>query len=63
MCESTAVLLKNGKKETIMEDVARMLFRDNGVDLMDIMGEKKEIPNVRIIEANLMNHEIILEEI
>jgi len=63
MCESTAVLLKDGKKETIMEDVARMVFRGTGVDLMDIMGEKKEISNVRIIEANLMNHEIILEEI
>jgi len=63
MCESTVVLLKNGQKEIIMEDVARIFFSPEGVKLMDIMGETTTVDNVKITEANLMDHELILEEI
>jgi len=63
MCESTVVLLKNGNKEVIMEDVAKIFFSQEGVSLMDILGEKKTLEGVRMTEANLMNHELILEEI
>ena len=63
MCESTVVLQRNGKKEIIMEDVARILFTPGGVTLMDILGETTTVDNVKITEANLMDHELILEEI
>jgi len=63
MCESTVVLLKNGRKEIIMEDVARITFTPRGVTLMDILGETRTVDNVKITEANLMDHEMILEEI
>ena len=63
MCESTVVLLRNDRKEIIMEDVARILFSPGSVTLMDIMGETITVDKVKIIEANLMDHELILEEI
>ena len=63
MCESTVVLRKDGKKKTIMEDVAKIVFSDDGVVLSDILGEIKEIKGVKIVEANLINHELILEEV
>lgn len=63
MCESTVVMQKNNTKETIMEDVAKIDFTTSGVTLMDIIGQVRELENVRIVEANLVNHEIVLEEI
>ncbi len=63
MCESTVVLIRNGIKEIIMEDVAKIKFSHGSVTLMDILGETRTVDNVKITEANLMDHELILEEI
>ena len=63
MCESTVVLLKGGKRESVMEEVVKIIFSPESITLMDILGEKKELTGVKIIEANLISHEIILEEL
>ncbi len=62
MCESTVVLLKNGNKEVIMEDVAKIFFSAEGVSLRDILGEKKRHEGARRTEANRVNHECISQE-
>ncbi len=63
MCESTVVMKRAGGKDVIMPEVARIIIDGNDIVLRDILGERKELGGVRLIEANLMDHEIILEEI
>jgi predicted RNA-binding protein len=60
MCESTVLLDKNGNLETIMENVTRIDVFPDKVVCLGILGEREEIPDVLILEANLMDHKIIL---
>lgn len=63
MCESTVLIKKGAKKEIVMPDVARIIVEGVCITLWDILGERKELAGFRLTEANLMDHEIILEEI
>jgi predicted RNA-binding protein len=60
MCESTVLLDKNGNLETIMENVTRIDVFPDKVVCLGILGEREEIADVMILEANLMEHKIIL---
>ena len=60
MCESTVLLDKNGNLETIMENVTRIDVFPDKVVCLGILGEREEIADVMILEANLMDHKIIL---
>jgi predicted RNA-binding protein len=44
-----------------MAEVARMTVAGNAITCFDILGERKTLEGVRIAEANLLKHEIILE--
>ncbi len=63
MCESTVFLEKNGKRETIMKEVMKMIVSENEITFIGILGERKEIKNARIKVADLARHEIFLESI
>lgn len=62
MCESKLFVLKAGRKEKVMENVARLVFEGDRIVCTDLLGEKKEFRNARLREANLMDHAIVLEQ-
>ena len=63
MCESTVLILrKDGKQETLMEDVVFVSVEDSRIRIIGILGDVKEV-NGRIKEVNLTKHTILMEEI
>ena len=63
MCESTVLILrKDGKQETLMEDVVFVSVEDSRIRIVGILGDVKEV-NGRIKEVNLTKHTILMEEI
>jgi predicted RNA-binding protein len=60
MCESTVLLDKDGNLETVMENVTRIDVFPDKVVCLGLLGEREEILGVTIMEANLMDHKIIL---
>ncbi len=61
MCQSNAYLVKNGQEQLVMEDVSLIKPQGDGLLLVGILGETKEI-EARIKELQLMDHRILLEE-
>lgn len=63
MCESNVYLIdKNGKESLFFELVDKIVPDNNGVQLENILGQKK-IVKARIKELALVDHRIVLEEI
>ena len=63
MCESTVLILrKDGKQETLMEDVVFVSVEGSRIRMIGILGDVKEV-NGRIKEVNLTKHTILMEEI
>ncbi len=63
MCESTVLIMrKDGKQETLMEDVVFVSVEDSRIRMVGILGDVKEV-NGRIKEVNLTKHTILMEEI
>ena len=63
MCESTVLIMrKDGKQETLMEDVVFVSVEDSRIRMIGILGDVKEV-NGRIKEVNLTKHTILMEEI
>ncbi len=60
MCESKVVILKGGKKETIMEDVIRIDVEKDYLRIYGLLGEYKELKG-RVRKMDLRNHEIVVE--
>ena len=60
MCESTVFLDDDGNLKQVMENVTRIDVFPNKVVCLGLLGEREEIPDVTILEANLMDHKIIL---
>lgn len=61
MCESNVFLLKGSERILLMQEAARVIANGNSVTCIDTLGERKVVSDVRISEANLVNHEIILK--
>jgi predicted RNA-binding protein len=61
MCESTVYLMKGSEKVVVMAEAARIIVNNDGITCIDTLGERKEVPQVRIVDANLVKHEIILK--
>ena len=63
MCESTVLIMrKDGKQETLMEDVVFVSIEGSRIRMVGILGDVKEV-NGRIKEVNLTKHTILMEEI
>ena len=61
MCESSVYLLNGSDKTVVMSEVTRIIVNGDGVTCIDLLGERKEIPRVRIADADLAKHEIVLK--
>ncbi|MBU0685575.1 MAG: CooT family nickel-binding protein [Candidatus Thermoplasmatota archaeon] len=61
MCESTVYLMKGSVRVVVMSEAARIIVNNDGITCIDMLGERKEVPQVKIVDANLVKHEIILK--
>ena len=62
MCQSSAYLEKEGKKELLMEDVDLLETSGDQIKLVNIFGEEIEV-SARVKNLSLVDHRIILEPI
>ena len=62
MCEANAYIVKEGKEELVLEDIALLRPEEEGLYLQNIFGEQKRV-KARIKEMNLLDHRIILQEL
>lgn len=60
MCESSVYLLKGAEKTMVMEEAARLQVFEGGVVIVSALGERLELADVEIADANLIKHEIVL---
>jgi predicted RNA-binding protein len=60
MCESTAYLLKDGKEEEIMAEIATIIPAGKKLRMISLFGEEKEV-EATIQEINLVGHKILLK--
>jgi predicted RNA-binding protein len=60
MCQSTAYILKDGKEEEVMADIATIIPEGKRLRLISLFGEEKEV-DASIQEINLLGHKIILK--
>ena len=61
MCEASAYLIKNGKKELILEAVDTVEPVDDGLKLVNIFGEQKFV-KASLHSLSLVDHQIYLKE-
>jgi len=61
VCESAVYLLKGSEKILVMQEAARVLVSGDSVTCIDGSGERHVVADVRLTEANLLSHEIILK--
>ncbi|HDM36979.1 MAG TPA: CooT family nickel-binding protein [Candidatus Syntrophoarchaeum butanivorans] len=61
MCESNVILEHDGSRELLMEEVVRILIEDDKIQLVGLLGERKEVKG-RIKEVNLNRHEVIISD-
>ena len=61
MCESNVYVLRNGKEELVMADVATIEPRGDVVVLGGILGKPLEV-KARLFKLDLMAHKILLIE-
>jgi predicted RNA-binding protein len=60
MCQSTAYILKDGKEEELMADIATIIPEGKKLRLISLFGEEKEV-EASITEVNLLGHKILLK--
>ena len=59
MCESKAILLRDGKEETIMDDVALLEVKDHKYVLYRIDGNKIELSEeYNLLRIDFLKHKI-----
>ena len=63
MCESKAILKKDGSEELIMDDVVLLEMTDRGILLIDIKGERKLLENHVIDYIDFIKHKIYLKQV
>lgn len=60
MCETNVYLLREGKEELIMENVALLRPKNGKLALRDIFGEEKTVSG-KIKEIQFTGHKILIE--
>ena len=60
MCESTVYLNESGELSEVMQEVVKIEQKQNKIVCTGLLGERKEVENAMIVEANLMEHRIVL---
>ncbi|RLA96101.1 MAG: RNA-binding protein [Deltaproteobacteria bacterium] len=59
MCQSTAYLIKDGKEEEFLTDIASIVPEEGRIRLVNLFGEEKVV-EAEIEEINLLEHRILL---
>jgi predicted RNA-binding protein len=60
MCQSNAYFKKGDTEELILEDVAKIEFKDdNIIKLVSLFGEEREVKG-ELEEVNLLSHKIFI---
>ena len=62
MCLSKAYVVRDGKRELLMEEVALVKIENGKLLFRTLFGEQKEL-RASIREINLMEHTIFLEDL
>jgi len=63
MCESNAYIVRDGKEELVLEDVASMEPQgEDNLLLKGILGNPVQV-KARLLKMDFMAHKILLEEI
>jgi len=60
MCESKAVIRENGVEKVLLEDVALLELREDGIVLYSLSGERVELKDASISRIDFINHKIYL---
>lgn len=60
MCESNVYMEEDENLTMVMPDVAKLEFFGNKITCVGILGERIEVADAKILEANLIEHKIIL---
>jgi predicted RNA-binding protein len=53
-------LVKGAEKTLVMQEAARLQVLEGGVVCVSVLGERLELADVEIADANLIKHEIVL---
>jgi predicted RNA-binding protein len=61
MCEATVSVIKDGKEESLMDNVVSILPEKEQLILTDLFG-KQIFTSAKIKEINLLGHKVVLEE-
>ncbi|MCK4444469.1 MAG: CooT family nickel-binding protein [Thermoplasmata archaeon] len=61
MCESTIFLEKEGEREEIMKDVAKIFIKGDQVTFLGLLGEEKTITG-ELTLVDSVKHEVIVRE-
>jgi predicted RNA-binding protein len=62
MCEATAYLMRRGKENEIMRDVALVEVQGKQLTFRDILGNEKKL-QARIKKIDLIQHKVAVEEL
>lgn len=60
MCQSTAYILRDGREEELLADIATIIPEGNTLRLISLFGEE-EVVEASIQEINLLEHKILLK--
>jgi len=60
MCLATVYVEENGERERVMEDVAWVVFDDDAIQLVSLLGERKQLKS-RIKTIDLVKGLITVE--
>ena len=61
MCESAVYMIRGEIKTLVMKEAAKVVITDEGAVVVDAVGERKVVKDVDLLEANLINHEVLLK--
>jgi predicted RNA-binding protein len=60
MCIATVYVEGSENNESIMQDVVKMRFIDDGISLMDILGEEKRL-DASVKSVDFIKHTVTIE--
>ncbi|HHF98847.1 MAG TPA: CooT family nickel-binding protein [Candidatus Aerophobetes bacterium] len=63
MCLSKVYIEKEGKKELLIEEAAKVKIEENLVEILELLGDVKRLEGYKIKEIDFLNHFVILGKI
>ncbi len=63
MCESKVYLMEGGRKEKIADEAVIVREEGDGVVVLGLMGEKREIGKAHIVEVDARRHVVIIKRV